>query len=126
MLSISILSALGFARYNKSNKLFWILLVSLLVGFTGCKMISECNATRKSEVNVKSSTTPMLTPTCSFKALETKEGEGTFVETKSAGKDTVAVDYNINFNLNGDEHSTVLTKPPQLKILKTNFMFDTS
>ena len=36
--------ALGFARYNKSNKLFWILLVSLLGGFTGCKMVSSAFA----------------------------------------------------------------------------------
>lgn len=126
LLSISIIIALGFARYNKSNKLFWILLVSLLVGFTGCKMVSSLTTSHKSEANVKSSTTPMLTPTCSFKALETEEGEGTIVETKSAGKDTVAVDSNIKLNFGEDEHITVLTEPPQLKWLKTNFIFDTS
>lgn len=40
LLILSIFVALGFARYNKSNKLFWIILVSLLLGFTGKSMVN--------------------------------------------------------------------------------------
>jgi hypothetical protein len=123
----SIAIALGFARYNKSNSLFWILLVCLLGGFAGKKMVNEAFADHKSEASyVKFTSTPMLAPTCSFKALETKEGDGTIVETKPTSKDTVKVDTIAKLNLGEDEHSNVLTQPPQLEGLKTNFIFDTS
>ena len=126
MILVSIACALGFARYNKSNKLFWILLVSLLTGFTGCKMVSSAFADHKSEASVKSTPAPMLAPTCSFWALEAPEGAGTCVETKPAGKDTVRVDSIAMLNFGEDGHIEVLTNPPQLEGLKTNFMFDTS
>lgn len=127
MILASIAIAVGFARYNQSNKLFWILLVSLLTGFTGAKMVSSTFTDHKSEASyVKSTPTPMLAPSCSFKALETKEGVGTLVETKPTGKDTVKVDTIAMLNLGEDEHLNVLTQPPQLEGLKTNFIFDTS
>ena len=67
LLILSIFVALGFARYNKSNKLFWIILVSLLLGFTGKSMVNYAFVDHESEAStVKSSTTPMLAPTCSF------------------------------------------------------------
>ena len=127
MILSSIACALGFARYNKSNKLFWILLVSLLTGFTGCKMISSAFTDHKSETSiVKSTSAPMLAPTCSFQALEPSEGAGTIVETKPVGKDTAKVDTIASTNFGEDEHLSVLTQPPQLEGLKKNFMFDTS
>jgi hypothetical protein len=127
MILASIAIAMGFARYNQSNKLFWILLVSLLVGFTGMKMVNSAFVDHKSEASyVKSTSTPMLAPSCSFKALETKEGVGTLVETKPAGKDAVKVDTIAMLNFGEDEHLAVLTEPPQLEGLKTNFIFDTS
>ena len=126
LLILSIFIALGFARYNKSNKLFWIILVSLLFGFTGKSMVNSAFVDHKSEAStVKSSATPMLAPTCSLQALEPSEGAGTNVETKPAGKDTVVVDTVAVLNLGEDEHIKVLTKPPQ-DWLKTNFIFDTS
>ena len=126
MILVSIACALGFARYNKSNKLFWILLVSLLTGFTGCKMISSAFSDHKSEASVKSTPAPMLAPTCSLQALEPSEGAGTSVETKPAGKDTAVVDTIAMLSFGEDEHLSVLTEPPQLEGLKTNFIFDTS
>lgn len=126
MILASVAIALGFARYNKSNKLFWILLVSLLTGFTGCKMVSSAFTNHKSEASIKSTPAPMLAPTCSFQALEPSEGAGTIVETKPAGKDTAKVDTIAMLNFGEDEHIKVLTNPPQLKGLKTNFVFDTS
>lgn len=74
LLILSIFVALGFARYNKSNKLFWIILVSLLLGFTGKSMVNYAFVDHKSEAStVKASVNPMLTPTCSFQALEPSE-----------------------------------------------------
>ena len=126
LLILSIFVALGFARYNKSNKLFWIILVSLLLGFTGKSMVNYAFVDHKSEAStVKSSANPMLAPTCSFQALEPSEGAGTCAETKPAGKDTVVVDAVAALNLGEDEHINVLTKPPR-DWLKTNFIFDTS
>ena len=88
LLILSIFIALGFARYNKSNKLFWIILVSLLLGFTGKSMVNSAFVDHKSEAStVKSSATPMLAPTCSLQALEPSEGAGTCDEPKPAGKD---------------------------------------
>lgn len=126
LLILSIFVALGFARYNKSNKLFWIILVSLLLGFTGKSMVNYAFVDHKSEAStVKSSANPMLAPTCSFQALEPSEGAGTRAETKPAGKDTVVVDTVAALNLGEGEHIKVLTKPPR-DWLKTNFIFDTS
>ena len=89
-------------------------------------MVNSAFVGHKSEAStVKSSTTPMLAPTCSFQALEPSEGAGTRVETKPAGKDSVVVDTVTVLNLGEDEHINVLTKPPQ-DWLKTNFIFDTS
>ena len=127
MILSSIAIALGFARYNSSNKLFWILLVSLLTGFTGAKMVNSAFVDHESEASyVKSTHAPMLAPTCSFQALKPSEGDGTSVETKPAGKDKAKVDTIAMLNFSEDEHLSVLTKPPQSEGLKTNFIFDTS
>lgn len=125
LLILSIFVALGFARYNKSNKLFWIILVSLLLGFTGKSMVNYAFVDHESEASTVKSTAPMLAPTCSFQALEPSEGAGTCAETKPAGKDTVVIDTVAVLNLSEDEHINVLTKPPR-DWLKTNFIFDTS
>ena len=125
LLILSIFVALGFARYNKSNKLFWIILVSLLLGFTGKSMVNSAFVDHESEASTVKATAPMLAPTCSFQALEPSEGAGTCAETKPAGKDTIVVDTVTMLNLGEDEHLNVLTKPPR-DWLKTNFIFDTS
>lgn len=127
MILSSIVIALGFARYNKSNKLFWILLVSLLGGFAAKSMVNFAFVDHKSEAKViKSAYAPILAPTCSFQALQPSEGAGTIVETKPVGKDTAKVDTITKLNFGEDEHLSVLTKPPQVEGLKTNFVFDTS
>ena len=127
MILSSIAIALGFARYNKSNKLFWILLVSLLGGFAAKSMVNSAFVDHKSEAKViKSAYAPILAPTCSFQALQPSEGAGTIVETKPVGKDTAKVDTIAKLNFGEDEHLSVLTKPPQIEGLKTNFVFDTS
>lgn len=125
MILSSIAIALGFARYNNSNKLFWILLVSLLTGFTGAKMVSSTLSDHKSEASVKSINAPMLAPTCSMTALETEEGAGTIVETKPTGQDSVKIDTITMLSFGEEEYTKVLPKPPQ-EGLKTNFIFDTS
>lgn len=127
MILSSIAVALGFARYNKSNKLFWILLVGLLGGFTAKSMVNSAFVDHKSEASVvKSAPAPTSAPTCSFEALQPSEGDGTSAETKPMGKDTAKVDTLTSISFGEDEHSNVLTQPPQLEGLKTNFVFDTS
>lgn len=127
MILSSIAVALGFARYNKSNKLFWILLVGLLGGFTAKSMVNSAFVDHKSEASVvKSAPAPTLAPTCSFEALKPSEGDGTSVETKPMGKDTAKADTLTSISFGEDEHLNVLTQPPQLEGLKTNFVFDTS
>ena len=113
LLILSIFVALGFARYNKSNKLFWIILVSLLLGFTGKSMVNYAFVDHKSEAStIKSSTAPMLAPTCSFQALEPSEGAGTCVETNPAGRDKAVVDTVAVTNLGEDKHINVFTNSP--------------
>lgn len=127
MILSSIAVALGFARYNKSNKLFWVLLVGLLGGFTAKSMVNSAFVDHKSEASVvKSAPTPTLAPTCSFEAVKPSEGDGTSAETKPMGKDTVKADTLTSISFGEDEHLNVLTQPPQLEGLKTNFVFDTS
>lgn len=38
---LGLLIILGIARYNESNKLFWILFVSYVLGFAGVKMLLD-------------------------------------------------------------------------------------
>lgn len=92
-LLLSIAAAFGFARYNRSNKLFWVLTICLFFGFTACRMVSSAFANHESEVSIKKSTpAPMWTPTWSHQALQPSDGAGTNVETKSTGQAQTGVD----------------------------------
>ncbi len=125
-LIISVLVALGFARYNKSNKLFWILTISLLTGFTGAKMVASITGDHKSETSIVKQSVPMQPSTCSLQALQPSEGADTLDETKAAGKDSLHSDTIACITLGDQHHIEVMTPPPQSKQLKTNFIFDTS
>lgn len=123
-LILSVIVALGFARYNKSNKLFWICIIGLLMGFTGAKMVASITGDHKSETTIEQSHAPMLPSTCSLQALQPSEGADTIVETKATGKDTAKIDTIACLTLGESGHIKVSTPPPQQ--LKTNFIFDTS
>ena len=50
---LGIILIFGIARYNESNKLFWMLLFSLVMGFAGTKMVLDINHGKKqSNVNL--------------------------------------------------------------------------
>lgn len=83
MILMSVCVALGLARYNQSNKLFWVLLISLLVGFTGAKMVTYAFSDHESETSVVVPQTPSQSTSCSFQALPV-EGVVTFDEPKAA------------------------------------------
>lgn len=44
------------ARYNKSNKLFWVLLISMLSGFVGGSIATRVTRDSKKELNINQST----------------------------------------------------------------------
>lgn len=41
----------GIARYNESNKLFWTLLISFVMGFAGAKMINDVHFSNDEQSN---------------------------------------------------------------------------
>ena len=50
---LGLLIILGIARYNESNKLFWVLFVSYVLGFAGVKVILDTFSEKKqSEVSL--------------------------------------------------------------------------
>lgn len=44
---LGLLLIFGIARYNESNKLFWILLFSYVIGFAGAKMVIDVHQSNK-------------------------------------------------------------------------------
>lgn len=118
-LLVSIAVAFGFARYNRSNKMFWVLTICLLFGFTARKMVNSAFADHKSEVSIKRSTpAPMWTPTWSQQALQPSDGAGTNVETKSTGQAITRVDSLAYVTLSEDTARLQYLTPPDF--------FDTS
>ena len=120
VLGLTIVVIFMIARMNKSNKLFWVLLVSMLAGFVGGSIavrLAKSNTTEntiKKEVN----NIPMQTPTCAIQVKSDIEaGEGTLVETKSAGLGI--------FDLNSG--NTAYTTKSKVNVKRSlNFVFDTS
>lgn len=47
-----ILFALGIARYNESNKLFWQLSIAFLLGYAVTVMVNRANGSEKSNANL--------------------------------------------------------------------------
>lgn len=105
------------ARYNKSNKLFWMLLLSMLSGFVGGSIAANMKNVKKSNVEyVSQSTTPCNMPVAQFMLSSNNEEVVPIVETS-------AVHY---FTAN----STTLSKKPSFTILYHEglvpFIFDSS
>lgn len=57
-LGFGILTVVTLSRINKSNKLFWTLLVSMLIGFAGGSIVGKFNSVGKKKVG-----TTYVTPT---------------------------------------------------------------
>lgn len=54
--------ALGFARYNESNKLFWALFLSMTVGFAGATMLTG-SSNKQDDEKTHMQVCPMQAPT---------------------------------------------------------------
>ena len=65
---IAILVALGIARFNQSNKLFWILLISFLAGIAGAAVFEKLKSTDGDQSKVK------LTQVCPTQNLQGIQG----------------------------------------------------
>ncbi len=106
------------AKLEKSNRLFWMLLVSMLVGYTASGILSYVqNHDDRTQccISVDNST---QTPTCSFQAM-LAEGDGTFIEIKSVGQRNATY-----INTLYDKKIPVAAHPTDMQNLP--FIYDTS
>lgn len=85
LLLIAIAVCLGIAKVEKSNKMFWLLLISMLVGYAMAGILSYIDPQDDQQQCVISIDNPTQTSTCSFQALPV-EGDDTFTEIKSVGQ----------------------------------------
>lgn len=64
---IGIIGIFLIARYNKSNKLFWLLVISMMSGFIGGTIAANMKSDKKSNVeDVSQNMTPCSMPTAEF------------------------------------------------------------
>ena len=91
LLTIAILTCVGIAKIEKSNKLFWMLLVSMLVGYASAGILSAIDTHKDKKQCVIGVDNSTQTPTCSFQAM-LAEGDGTLIEIKSVGKSAICTD----------------------------------
>ena len=56
---LALLVIFGISRYNNSNKLFWALFVSLVLGFTGTKMLVDAFDDKERSDNTLIQTSPI-------------------------------------------------------------------
>lgn len=64
---IGIIGIFLIARYNKSNKLFWLLVISMMSGFIGGTIAANMKSDKKSNVEyVSQNMTPCSMPTATF------------------------------------------------------------
>lgn len=76
---LGIVLAFGIARYNESNKLFWTLLFSFVMGFAGTKMVLD--STSSKEKNNSN-----LTQVCSTQMQKTTLSTITYYITNDMSK----------------------------------------
>lgn len=91
LLATAILTCVGIAKIEKSNKLFWMLLVSMLVGYASAGILSAIDTHKDKKQCVIGVDNSTQTPTCSFQAM-LAEGDGTRIEIKSVGKSIIYTD----------------------------------
>lgn len=117
LLAIAVLTCIGIAKIEKSNKLFWMLLVSMLVGYASAGILSAIDTHKDKKQCVIGVDNSTQTPTCSFQAM-LAEGDGTFIEIKSVGK---------SVNYTEDMYSTDTCSHAQTTDMQNLFLaYDTS
>ena len=120
----------GIARYNESNKLFWTLLFSFVMGFTGTKMMFDIHrSNEQSNVNltqVYSTQVPVAklsTNTCYITSIAPQEGNvvtahqpvSQSVMPALSEKNVISSEV---FGRTRDQPQLNLIKPPELCLLK--------
>lgn len=105
------------ARYNKSNKLFWMLLLSMMSGFIGGTIATNMKSVKKSNVEyVSQNMTPCNMPVAQFMLPSSNEEVVPTVETSAVHYYTAV--------------STTLSKKPSFTTLYHEglvpFVFDSS
>lgn len=88
LISLALLLCAGVAKLEKSNKLFWMLIVSMLIGYAAAGILSYTEDDNRKQCFISTDNSTQ-TPTCSFQAL-LAEGDGTFIEIKSVGQRNAA------------------------------------
>ena len=119
MLILGIIAIFLIARLNKSNKMFWILLMSMLAGFVGGSIASSISRdnTKKETVykqNFTQSSIPVLTAIYS----EITGYDTQIFMTKAVGKNTVY--YNSNLAKNTTMNQKVYNTRDQLAFFDTS------
>ena len=126
---LGIVLILGIARYNESNKLFWILLFSFIMGFAGTKMIIDHHGDEQGDGN--------LTQVCSTYVPTTSMGacmyyiannmpkvENVVTALQHAGQSSIPalseIDATLSevFGRTRDQPLLVLIQPPELCLRK--------
>lgn len=88
LVALAVLVCIAIARLEKSNKMFWMLLVSMLTGYAAAGVLSVIHKYEDKKQCVISVDNSTQTPTCSFQVLPA-EGDGTLIEIKSVGKSNI-------------------------------------
>ena len=121
---------LGIARYNESNKLFWMLLFAYVMGFAGTKMVLQTsNGNEQGNGNLTTQVYSTQAPTVSLSTLVyyiTSNTEATNVVTAqtpvSQGYTPALSETKITlsevFGRTRDQPTLTLIKPPELCLTK--------
>ena len=129
-LLLGIALILGIARYNESNKLFWMLLFAYVMGFAGTKMVLQTsNGNEQGNGNLTTQVYSTQAPTVSLSTLVyyiTSNTEATNVVTAqtpvSQGYTPALSETKITlsevFGRTRDQPTLTLIKPPELCLTK--------
>ena len=130
MFVIGLILIIGFARYNKSNRLFWILLISFLSGIASASIYNTCTNQNKSENKVtltKSTPTYLSSLDNSYCLMKIEDEDINTPKAKSVSKFLLNSDCTY-FRSSKDEEIPILTRmiPTIRGQCTTNFVYDTS
>lgn len=94
LLGLGIVTIFVLARMNRSNKLFWILILSMLAGFMGGTIASEAKTLKNTKFEI--SVNPTQTSMCSLQATldGTNEQRDKNAFAKSEGQEHIELKLN--------------------------------
>ena len=129
MFVIGLILIIGFARYNESNRLFWILLISFLSGIAGASIYNTCTNQNKNEnkVTLTKSTPTYQASLNNYCFMKIEDSDTNEPKAKSVSKFLLNSDCTY-FRSSKDEDIPILTGmiPTIRGQCTTNFVYDTS